>query len=270
MQFIGGDDLAQIITAQPRPFSPAQGISLAAQLLYAFIFFHTQKSPIVPRDIKPHNLKLTANGQIALLDFGLAKAHQSDQTTTQSSHSIFGYTRRYSPLEQIQDQGTSPQSDIYALGATLYHLLTGTKPSDALARAAALANSKSDPLMLANEVHHAVGSEIARILCRAMALSAEDRYADASEFRDALRQVGRGDAPVRSAKPESSIAQSARDRTGKIKAGRNTLAASFDPFDSYSILKPSATEWLVPKQSRHAAVVAAVLAIGLTARVGAI
>src|SRR5260221_6292933 len=190
---------------------------------------------------------------MALLDFGLAKAQTTDLSGSNSQTSIFGYTRRYSPLEQIQDQGTSPQSDIYALGATLYHLLTGIKPPDALARAAALANSKTDPLMLANEVHRAVGSEIARILRRAMALSAEDRYADASEFRDALRQIGRGDAPVRSAKPESSIAQSARDRTVKIKAGRNTLAASFDPFDSYSILKPSATEWLVPKQSRHAA-----------------
>src|SRR6266853_303364 len=161
-------------------------------------------------------LKETASGQIALLDFGLAKTQTTDLSGNSSS-SIFGYTRRYSPLEQIQDQGTSPQSDIYALGATLYHLLTGIKPPDALARAAALANSKTDPLMLANEVHHAVGSEIARILCRAMALSAEDRYADASEFRDALRQVGRGDAPVRSAKADPSIAQSARDRTLNIK-----------------------------------------------------
>ena len=186
MQFIAGVDLAEIIATQPGPLPRNQVIAWADQLLDALIYLHTRERQIIHRDIKPHNLKVTANGQIALLDFGLAKAQTTDASGSNSSTSIFGYTRRYSPLEQIQDQGTTPQSDIYALGATLYHLLTGVKPQDALARAAALANSKADPLKPANEVHRAVGQEIAAILCRAMALSPEDRYPTASEFRGAL------------------------------------------------------------------------------------
>ena len=108
-----------------------------------------------------------------------------------SSAAIFGYTKQYAPLEQIQDLATGPQSDIYALGATLYHLLTGVKPPDALTRAAALVRSLPDPLRPANEVHWAIGAEIAAILERAMAQSADDRYASASEFRNALSNVGR-------------------------------------------------------------------------------
>jgi serine/threonine protein kinase len=268
MQFIAGVDLAEIIATQPGPLPRNQVIAWADQLLDALIYLHTRDRQIIHRDIKPHNLKVTANGQIALLDFGLAKAQATDMSGSNSSTSIFGYTRRYSPLEQIQDQGTTPQSDIYALGATLYHLLTGVKPQDALARAAALANSKSDPLRPANEVHRAVGPEIAAILCRAMALSPEGRYATASDFRGALRGVGRGETPV--AKTSGlRIAESAGDATINTTVVRKTPTASIDPFDSYSILKPAETAWLVPKQSRRPSVIAAVLAIFLTAGAGA-
>src|SRR6267378_1829445 len=208
MQFISGADLAEIISQQPGPFPRYQVIAWADQLLDALVYLHTRDRQIIHRDIKPHNLKVTANGQIALLDFGLAKTQTTDLSGNNSSTSIFGYTRRYSPLEQIQDQGTTPQSDIYALGATLYHLLTGVKPPDALARAAARVNSKSDPLRPANEVHAAVGSEIAAILCRAMALNAEDRYPTASEFRGALSRVGRSEIPSAKMIADHSIAES--------------------------------------------------------------
>src|SRR6266446_3079739 len=193
MQFIAGADLAAIIAQQPGPFPRNQVIAWADQLLDALIYLHTRDRQIIHRDIKPHNLKLAASGQIALLDFGLAKAQATDLSGSNSSTSIFGYTRRYSPLEQIQDQGTTPQSDIYALGATLYHLLTGVKPPDALARAAALVSAKPSPLRPANEVNFAVGSELAAILDRAMAQNPDERYGSATEFREALRRVGRVD-----------------------------------------------------------------------------
>ncbi len=194
MQFISGVDLAQIIVQQPGPFPLEQVIAWADQLLDALIYLHTCDRQIIHRDIKPHNLKLTASGQIALLDFGLAKAEAPDSQGAETASSFFGFTPRYAPLEQIQDEGTSPQSDIYALGATLYQLFTGVKPSDALTRAAAVVNSQPDPLTPANQLHGAVSPELAAILNRAMAQNPEERYASASEFREALRRLGRSEA----------------------------------------------------------------------------
>jgi predicted Ser/Thr protein kinase len=202
MQFIGGVDLAKIIAQQPGPFPRDQVIAWADQLLDALIYLHSQDRQVIHRDIKPHNLKLTATGQIALLDFGLAKAQTSDPSIT-ASQAFFGYTRHYAPLEQIQDQRTDPRSDIYALGATLYHLLTGIKPPDAMVRASAVINAGVDPLRPADQIHAAVGSQIAAILNKAMAQKPEERYENATEFREALRRMGRTTAAM---KVESSTA----------------------------------------------------------------
>ena len=197
MQFVEGRDLAEIVAQQPGPLPRHSVVAWADQLLDALIYLHTHERQIIHRDIKPHNLKITSTGQIILLDFGLAKTQTTDPSGALSCTSVFGYTPRYAPLEQIQDLGTGPQSDIYALGATLYHLLTGVKPPDALARATALVSSRPNPLKPANEINEAVGGELAEILTRAMAQNPDERYATAFDFRAALRQIGRsGEAEV--------------------------------------------------------------------------
>lgn len=258
MQFISGVDLAEIIARQPGPFPRNQVVAWADQLLDAIIYLHTRDRQIIHRDIKPHNLKLTASGKIALLDFGLAKTESADQSEN-SSASIFGYTRRYAPLEQIQDEGTTPQSDIYALGATLYHLLTGIKPVDAVTRAAALVSSRPDPLKPANEIHPAVGPEITAILNRAMAQNPDERFASASDFREALWRVGRDETRIAEPAIDQPRAQSQSAEPVGTTVVKFAIANANDPFDGYSILKPKEPDRFQSVKTTDSRVMAAVV-----------
>lgn len=187
MQFIAGEDLFEMLNARNAPFPEDEVARWADQLCDALDYLHTQDPQIIHRDIKPQNLKLTGRGQIVLLDFGLAKGSVGPLTAVTTSASIFGYTPNYAPLEQIQGKGTDPRSDIYALGATLYHLVTNIKPPDALSRAGAVVNGQPDPLPLANHVRSDVSAGFSNVLDKAMSQRRDDRFTTATAMRDALR-----------------------------------------------------------------------------------
>jgi serine/threonine protein kinase len=271
MQFIPGPDLADVITRKPGPFPRKDVIAWADQLLDALVYLHSPERQIVHRDIKPHNLKLTVTGQIALLDFGLAKSEYTESSVN-SRRSVFGFTRRYSPPEQIQDLGTTPRSDIYALGATLYHLFTGAKPPDAMTRATMLADGQPDPLRPAHQVHAEVGAELATLLNRALALNPEDRHASADEFREALLRVDYSRWAVANefalaAPPQSANTVSVSTTVAAVKAEPRRIVID-NLFDNNSIFKVEQADWLLPEPSRMPLCAVAIFAVLLLFFVG--
>lgn len=200
MQFIEGEDFSDLLK-RDGAFAAADLVRWANSLLDALDYLHSQNPPIIHRDIKPHNLKLTPRGDIILLDFGLAKLNSGETT---GAVSVFGYSRTYSPLEQIQGTGTDARSDIFALGATAYHLLTGKAAVDALSRAAAIVAGKPDPLRLASEINPEIPLNVATVINSALALNPDQRFASAKAMRQALEHaVGEiaGD-PVEDSSPE--------------------------------------------------------------------
>ncbi len=188
MEFIPGEDLATLLQKQGAPFPVDQVLAWADTLLDVLSYLHAQQPPVIHRDIKPQNMKRTPRGEIILLDFGLAKGAAATQTRSMTG-SVFGYTPQYAPLEQIKGVGTEPRSDLYALAATLYHLITGTPPPDALTRAAAVVTRDPDPLEPAHHLNPGVPHDVSAILNQALALDPTARFANADAMRRALRQA---------------------------------------------------------------------------------
>lgn len=184
MDYVPGQDLSEIVAAardEGRFLKEADVLDWARQLVDALIYLHAQEPPVLHRDIKPGNLKLTPNGAIKLVDFGLVKLlNPDDQTVT----IVQGRgTAHYTPLEQYGgDTGhTDSRSDLYSLGATLYHLLSNEPPTEAKQRF--LKPGSLPPL---RDINPMVSPRTERAVHWALSLHPDERPANAQALSNAL------------------------------------------------------------------------------------
>ena len=267
MQFIPGDDLSEMMNRKRGPFPANQVLTWADQLLDALDYLHTQDPQIVHRDIKPQNLKLTSRGQIILLDFGLAKGQAGEISRVTTAASIFGYTPNYAPLEQIQGLGTDSRSDLYSLAATLYHLMTGVKPPDALTRAAALVNGQPDPLLKASEANPEIASDVDEVLAKAMAQNREQRYATAADMRRALQEAEQASTVVNRGEAQTVLFPAPPPKTVLVQTQTVARAQTVGPTGETTVVRPkgSGPGRLVPIAILGAVLVLVCLAVGFFA-----
>ncbi len=200
MEHISGDDLSKRLENQNKPFPLTWVMFWADQLLDALSYLHTHEPPIVHRDIKPQNLKLTDENHIVLLDFGLSKDFDSSKPGNgMNSASVAGYSPHFAAMEQIRGTGTDGRSDLFSLSASLYQLLANSIPCEALTRADAMLGGKPDPIVPLNELNPEVPAAVSEVLLKGMALRQNERFATASEMQRALRRAynrGQVDAPT--------------------------------------------------------------------------
>lgn len=190
MDYVPGKDLRTLMleARQAGTFlNETDVLNWAGQLADALIYLHTQESPILHRDIKPSNLKVTPSGLLKLVDFGLVKLLAPGEVTITILQGQG--TALYTPLEQYGgDSGhTDIRSDIYAFGATLYHLLTNTPPADARDR---FLNPQA--LIPPRQINPEVSTRTEKALLWAMALHPDERPETVQKFREALL----GDSPT--------------------------------------------------------------------------
>ena len=202
MDYVPGDDLRTIILeARRRKTFTSEILVLgwAHQLANALSYLHSQDPGIVHRDIKPSNLKITPSGLLKLVDFGLVKIMAPDQEMTITVIQGQG-TALYTPLEQYgNDQiHTDARSDVYAFGATLYHLLTNEPPADARKRFIQPAS-----LIPPREINSAIASRTEKAILWAMALHPDDRPDSMESLSRFL--FGGGEIPTRPRPPQTAF-----------------------------------------------------------------
>ena len=179
MEHLSGSTLKQLIDAEA-PLDQERAIELCIQILKAAGFAH--RRGVIHRDLKPHNVIVGAEDTAKVTDFGIARAGASEMTETGS---IMGTAQYLSP-EQAQGHAVSPGSDIYSIGVLLYEALTGEVPfggESAVSIALKHLNEQPRPLSrLRPDVH----PELERVVMRALAKDAAQRYASAEEMVHAL------------------------------------------------------------------------------------
>jgi tetratricopeptide (TPR) repeat protein/predicted Ser/Thr protein kinase len=179
MEYIEGQDLTDVIIKRRGPVSEDEAVNWMSQICEAVAYLHEQPKPIIHRDIKPPNIKIMPDGRAVLVDFGIAKQFNPGKRTAKIAKA---FSPGFSPVEQYIGT-TDARTDVYALGATLYCLLTAKIPPDAFQERF----TESIPLPPLRQINPQVSPGVEKVVMKAMAMEPRYRYANAREMLNALR-----------------------------------------------------------------------------------
>lgn len=246
MEYVEGQNLKELIR-EYAPLSSEQSINLALQIARAIR--HAHEHNIIHRDIKPHNILVTADGRAKVTDFGIARAVSA--ATVTHTGDIIGSVHYLSP-EQAKGVQTNEQSDLYSLGIILYELLTGKVPYDGETPIAiALKHLQENPVP-PSSLNPRISQELENVILKAIAKSPERRYQTASELIQDLTRVQNGEPLPMTEQPLEEDLESTRIHKS-LSNGVNA-ALSAHPKD-----EPPKTNQ--PKNKRKAWIIGAVAAL---------
>jgi serine/threonine-protein kinase len=198
MEYVEGQTLYDIMQPPPigegRNFAEAEALDVTIQIADALAHAHLRN--LVHRDVKPKNILLTKDGVAKLTDLGLARAMDDKEAAETEAGKAYGTPYYISPEQIRGDVDIDFRADIYSLGATMYHLVTGKPPFDGETPSAVMHKHLKQPLTPADHVNTALSAGIGEIIDVAMAKNREERYQSTEDMLEDLQAVRRGEAPT--------------------------------------------------------------------------
>ena len=252
MEFVAGRTLKEVLAAEGR-IMPRRALEITADICAALEFSH--RHGIIHRDIKPGNVMLTPNGQVKVMDFGIARALASGATTMTQTSAVIGTAQYLSP-EQARGEAVDARSDVYAAGCVLFELLCGHPPfvGDSPV-AVAYQHVREDPPPPSNS-NRDVTPDIDSVVLKALAKNPVNRYQSAGEMRaDVLRAAaGRPVLATPLLREDETSQMSSAQRAGN---GRNAPARVGDA------RRRKASGWVIAALSTLGVLAVAALTTGL-------
>ncbi|NJP05885.1 MAG: protein kinase [Chloroflexaceae bacterium] len=172
MEFVPGKTIEEQLHDQQSPMLEQQVIAYGIQLCRVLQYLHTRNPPVIYRDLKPPNIMLTPEGVLKLIDFGVARTYKARKAKDTVAMGSAGYA----PPEQYGKGQTDARSDVYALGATMLHLLTGLPPVPL----------QTPAVGYIEKFNQSVSRQAEAVIIKAMSLNREQRYQDCEAMEQAL------------------------------------------------------------------------------------
>lgn len=192
MEFIDGDTVFDRIQAKRR-IPEREAVHIAKQAASALR--HAHAKGFIHRDVKPKNLMINKSGVVKLADLGLARAGDDSAAASEEKGKIFGTPYYISP-EQIRARDVSPATDIYGLGATVYHMVTGRVPFDGTSPKEVMQRHLRDALVPPDQLVPELSNGLSMIIEMMMAKDPRERYTSADDLIEDLDKVAAGESPV--------------------------------------------------------------------------
>lgn len=229
MDFVDGQNLAQILAQRGGPLTEQEALGWIGQIGQALNYLHQQQPPIIHRDIKPQNIIVTPNWQAILVDFGISKVYDVKLATALSVRAL---TPGFAPPEQYGLSRTDARSDVYALGATLYTLLTNQYPPDGLERLV-----HDVPLAPPSQLNHQVSEQVEQAILKALEPTISHRLQSIDEFQRHLALASLPNVSTQSKKVDmaETVPEQLSDST----------------VDSFSASQVSSTTQQIPTKIEH-------------------